>query len=237
VPSDLGKVRIFGHRPRRDGPKPAAVAHPEFAMNKTLALAVLLAAFGSAQATGLAFVSSTAVNRSEPSSPTPGSAALIFDSGTPVTIGELMANTAGTITFTYLGQGTGLADSLRFNGSLLDESATPGLTEISGPVNTGSINFSFFDNAGGMAKNPGRIWLSNTSIGLIGTNLVVGGRPFEMVLGFNDSAGGSATLGSWDDFIVGVNLQAAVPEPGTFATLAFGLLGIALFARGRRPPA
>ena len=45
-------------------------------------------------------------------------------------------------------------------------------------------------------------WSDTTSIGLIGTNMVVAGQMYAYVLGYNDSAG-QATLGDWDDFEIG----------------------------------
>ena len=51
------------------------------------------------------------------------------------------------------------------------------------------------------------------------------------MIGYNDSAG-SASLGDWDDFVVGVNLSP-IPEPETYAMLLAGL-GLLGFAARRR---
>ncbi|HXU42775.1 MAG TPA: PEP-CTERM sorting domain-containing protein [Burkholderiales bacterium] len=161
--------------------------------------------------------------------------------GTSVKLGSLSTGQAGIVTFTYLGQESGYNDKfhLTVNGTDLFESNPVG-TSISAQVNsTGLISFKFEGDAGKFAVNgPMSGWAGGTSIGLIGTNLQVtsgGGQgTYAYVLGYNDSAG-SASLGDWDDFVVGVNFKvSAIPEPETFAMLLAGLGLMGFVARRRK---
>jgi len=75
-----------------------------------------------------------------------------------------------------------------------------------------------------------------STIGLIGTNMVVNGVKYLYVLGFNDKGGGCnlakcTTQADWNDFVVGVN---AVPEPEVYAMLAAGLGLMGFVARRRK---
>jgi len=161
--------------------------------------------------------------------------------GTSVKLGSLSTGQAGTVTFTYLGQESGYNDKfhLTINGADLFESNPIG-TSVSAFVNSaGLINFKFEGDTGKFAVNgPMTGWAGGTSIGLIGTNLQVtsgGGQgTYAYVLGYNDSAG-SATLGDWDDFVVGVNFKvSAIPEPETYAMLLAGLAVLGFAARRRK---
>jgi hypothetical protein len=75
-----------------------------------------------------------------------------------------------------------------------------------------------------------------STIGLIGTNMVVGGTLYQYVIGFNDKAGGCGaapctTSADWNDMVIGVN---AVPEPEVYAMLAAGLGLMGFVARRRK---
>ena len=99
-------------------------------------------------------------------------------------------------------------------------------TQASAFVNTtGAVSFKFEGNTGKFAINGGT-WASGTSIGLIGTNMAVSSGlaagNYQYVIGYNDSAG-AATLGDWDDYVVGVNFTPAVPEPEIYAMMGLGL--------------
>ncbi len=58
------------------------------------------------------------------------------------------------------------------------------------------------------------------------------GNFYDYDLGYNDSAG-SASLGDWDDFVVGVNFATQIPEPEVYGMMMAGL-GILGWAGRRR---
>lgn len=107
------------------------------------------------------------------------------------------------------------------------QSATP--TENKFAYNDRVLHSSY--NSGG--TTPG--WAEDTSIGLIGTNMTIGSQTFAYVIGYNDSAG-TASLGDWDDMVIGVNI-AAIPEPETYAMLLAGLGLMGFVARRRKQSA
>lgn len=190
-------------------------------MKRTLIATLLMAATGFAHA-GLSFSPSTTVNRTEIFNVAGFST---FAVGSTVPVGQLVTSELGTATFTYLGQESGYTNSLHLpNGSNLFESNAVG-TSINLLVTTlGVVPFSFREivsPALASAANGGP-WSPNTSIGLIGQNMNVLGNTYSFVLGYNDSAG-SANLGDWDDFTVGVNFASPAPEPETYAMLVAGL--------------
>jgi len=159
--------------------------------------------------------------------------------GTNVAVGALNTNETGTITFTYLGQESSYADqfNLTINGLSLTESNSVGDSISASVTSLGAIGFSFADNMGGLATNGGT-WSTGTSIGLIGQNLTVtsGGAAgnYAFVLGYNDSAG-SAMLGDWDDYVVGVNFATApIPEPEIYAMMGVGLALMGWVGRRRK---
>lgn len=199
--------------------------------SKFVALSVLLAA-GATQAAGLTFNSTGSGTRTESFNSIAGLPTIPH--GT-VTLGGLYATTAGTVTFTYLGNESGYTNQFLSvaGASLLLESSAVG-TQISKTVaGPGYLDFKFNETNNGnvvsYAVNGGS-WSTGTSIGLIGTNMRVnsGGAKgsYAYIIGFNDHAGNNRSLGDWDDFVVGVNFTAAVtpvPEPETFAMLLAGL--------------
>lgn len=204
-------------------------------MKRSLIAAAMLALVGAANAQ-VAWVPTATVTRSETFDNIAGLPNLA--AGTSLTIGDLTGGAVGTnqYTFTYLGQESGFSDSLHLviNGTSLTEANAVG-TSISAAAGPGFVNFSFEGDIGsfainGGAKSPG------TSIGLIGTNLTVttgaAAGTYAFVLGYNDSAG-SAVLGDWDDFVVGVNVTP-VPEPETYALMLAGLGAMAFVARRRK---
>ena len=192
-------------------------------MKRLIAASALLAITGVANA-GLSFSQASTGTRTEAFNvaglPT-------FAVGTTLSLGSLVTNQTGVVTFTFLGQESGYVDqfNLLVNGQSLFESNPIG-TSISAAVNSlGAINFSFTENTGAAnyAVNGG-YWAPNTSIGLIGQNMAFANKSYAYVLGYNDSAG-TARLGDWDDFAVGVNFTPTtpVPEPETYAMLMAGL--------------
>jgi hypothetical protein len=121
----------------------------------------------------------------------------------------------------------------------------PGVTSIHTIATAGNpVPFSFADQSvlppiEAVNGNPAS-WSPfvrpNATIGLIGTNMVVGGVLYQYVIGFNDHAGGChndacSSQADWNDFVIGVN---AVPEPEVYAMLAAGLGLMGFVARRRK---
>lgn len=193
-------------------------------MKRLIIASALLAVSGLANA-GLSFSTSSVGTRTE----TFNVAGLpSFGVGSTLNLGSLITDQTGMVTFTYLGQESGYVDqfNLLINGQSLHESDSVGTSVGAFVDKAGPINFSFTENTGpaNYAVNGG-YWAPNTSIGLVGTDMAAGGNNYSFVLGYNDSAG-TATLGDWDDFVVGVNftpMAAPVPEPETYAMLMAGL--------------
>lgn len=160
--------------------------------------------------------------------------------GTAIDLGALVTNHSGVATFTYLGQESGYTNSLNLpaSGLSLFESNPVG-TSISALVSSiGALNFKFAElvsPTNASAANGGA-WSPNTSIGLIGRNMSVLGNSYSYVLGYNDSAG-SASLGDWDDFVIGVNFATHAPEPGVYGMLAAGLGMLGWVGRRRKQKA
>lgn len=146
--------------------------------------------------------------------------------------GSLFTTGVGVFSATYLGNESGYVNQFSFGlgGSELLESQSLGTT-ISMWVDGGTVNFSFSDNAGSghvfnngdQQGNPFGFAIMKGQTNIYGT--------FDYLLGFNDSFTGDA---DYDDFVVGINFVAAVPEPETYAMLltGLGLLGMSL--RGRK---
>lgn len=207
-------------------------------MKRTLLAAILLVASSVAHA-GLSFSQLSTATRTEAFNV---SGLPFFGVGTLLGLGTLGTDEAGTITFAYLGQ-----ESSYLNKFFLTIGATQFLFE-SNPIGSsvsafvsslGPISFGFEGNAGSYAINGGN-WDTGTSIGLIGTNMTIasGGAAgtYDFVLGYNDSAG-TAKLGDWDDFVVGVNFVravSAIPEPEAYAMIGVGLALLGWVARRKR---
>lgn len=202
-------------------------------LKKILFAAALLTISGAASAE-LSFTTSSTVLRSEEFNiagfPT-------LATGSAVDLGFLATNQTGIATFTYLGQESSFTNSLNLPASGLNlfESSPIGAS-ISAAVNSiGAISFRFAEivSPTNSSASNGGVWGPNTSIGLIGKNMSVLGNTYSYVLGYNDSAG-SATLGDWDDFVIGVNFATHAPEPEIYGMMAAGLGMLGWVGRRRK---
>jgi hypothetical protein len=150
-----------------------------------------------------------------------------FTSGTE---GVLVAGSNGTFSITYLGQESAFSDQIRIavNGVGLTEANAVG-SFITGPMVSGTpLDFTFLDGA--PATNGQTFTGENPSFAVLGTNVVTSQGTFAYVVGYNDSADHN----DWDDFVVGINPTAPIPEPGTYALLLAGLGVIGFVARRRQ---
>ena len=202
-------------------------------LKKTLLAAALLTMSGAASA-DLSFLTSSTASRSEAFN-IGGFPTLAI--GTAVDLGALVTDQTGVATFTYLGQESSFTNSLNLPASGLNlfESSPIG-TSISAAVNSiGAIGFRFAEivSPSNSGASNGGVWGPNTSIGLIGKNMSVLGNTYSYVLGYNDSAG-SATLGDWDDFVIGINFATHAPEPEIYGMMAAGLGMLAWVGRRRK---
>lgn len=158
--------------------------------------------------------------------------------GSMLDLGYLSTNQAGTVSYSYLGQESAFNDKFY----ALSTNATPDLVEsdpfyttVSVATGAGKLDFKFEGDHGIFAKNnvsSTSDWGPGTSIGLLGTNLDIGGHFYQYVIGYNDSAG-AHKMGDWDDQVIGVNLSP-VPEPETWAMLLGGLGLLGFVARSKK---
>ncbi len=198
---------------------------------KKLALAVALMGFmGSASATGLTFDSSQYANPDITFSAYDNT--ILTGAVSSGSFGQLLADVAGTITFTYIGEESGFKNrfALVIDGPnlVLNETGTPGVTSVSSFIDAGLVKFRFIDTS----TNPNTVFnngqISEPTLGFALLN-VTGALPGEFFFGFNDSFTGDA---DYDDIVVKATFSA-VPVPAALPLMATAL-GLFGFGASRR---
>jgi hypothetical protein len=146
--------------------------------------------------------------------------------------GVFTSDSNGTFSLTYLGQESAFSDGIRItvNSNTLTELNNVG-DVITGPMVAGTpVDFTFFGSDGTTVSNGTIAEDDNPSFALLGTNVATQFGTFAYVVGYNDSA----LHDDWDDFVVGLNPTAPIPEPQTYALLLAGLGVVGFVARRRR---
>ncbi|MEO7008708.1 MAG: PEP-CTERM sorting domain-containing protein [Caldimonas sp.] len=141
--------------------------------------------------------------------------------------GTLESLLAGTATFTYLGNESGNSNLFTFTlgPQTLTEANAIG-TSVTGAIGAGALGFSFTDtNTASTFFNGSSalVYVPNVNTSSYGN--------FQYVIGFNDNG---SSDGDFDDFVVGVNVAAAVPEPETYALMLAGLGALGFVSRRRQ---
>jgi len=145
-------------------------------------------------------------------------------------LGSLLASSAGTVSFTFLGKDADYRTNFDFNGLTLADETAVGST-ISGAVEAGFIPFSFRSISLGETTSNGN---TRQLTYISGIDTPAYGR-FNFVIGFNDTLANDLVGGSdYDDFVIGVKFTPAVPESSTLALALAGLAGMGVVSRLRR---
>jgi len=147
--------------------------------------------------------------------------------------GNFSAGSDGTFSLTYLGQESLFDNGVRIsiNGGALTELNSVG-DFVTGPMVTGQdLDFTFFASDGTSVANGANGGDSDhPSFMLLGRDVATNRGTFAYVLGYNDGADHD----DWDDFVVGLNPTAPIPEPQTYALLLAGLGVVGFVARRRQ---
>jgi hypothetical protein len=196
-------------------------------MKTVLAASAIALISGAAQAQ-ISFTTTGSVTFTQTFDPDGG----VFASGayTSGDLGYFTADTTGRFSLTYLGQESTYDDGVHIvsNGQALHESDAVG-TSIWGNMTAGSLlDFTFFSNGVDDISN-GMGMKGDSSFAVLGRNVTTSAGTFAYVVGYNDPYHHD----DWDDFVIGINPMAPVPEPSSYAMLLAGL-GVVGFAARRR---
>ncbi len=196
-------------------------------MKTVLAVSAIALVSGAAQAQ-ISFTTTGSVTFTQTFNPDGG----VFASGayTSGDTGFFTADADGRFSLTYLGQESTYDDGVRIvsNGQTLHESDAIG-TSIWGNMTMGQLlDFTFFSSVADDVAN-GAGMVGNSSFALLGRNVTTSAGTFAYLVGYNDAYAHN----DWDDFVIGINPMAPVPEPSSYALLLAGL-GVVGFAARRR---
>jgi hypothetical protein len=196
-------------------------------MKTVLAASAIALVSGAAQAQ-ISFTTTGSVSFTQTFDPDGG----VFASGayTSGDMGYFTADADGRYSLTYLGQESTYDDGVRIvaDGQALHESDTIGTTII-GSMTMGSLlDFTFFSSGGDDVAN-GVGMSGHSSFAVLGRNVTTSAGTFAYIVGYNDSY----RHDDWDDFVIGINPMAPVPEPSSYALLLAGL-GVVGFSARRR---
>ena len=218
-------------------------------MKKLALAAALLGVFGSAQAAHLTINNQSALIN--PFGNYDGQPLTVTGAETAGVTGNLVANSAGSITFTYLGQESANRNRFRLDLgndatlSFVDNNGNSGTTPLGtaitdASVGPGIVDFRFVDTSPSgptqivrNGSNPNGTnglafaFLGNfDSNGVFQFDQVSQFGPFDYILGFNDLGNDD----DYDDLVVGVKFTPnAVPVPAALPLMASAL---ALFGFG-----
>jgi len=206
------------------------------------ALAFLLAASG-VSAAGL-YVDSPVASVSPGTSnggfnPAGGIAGFSVISGTTFgTIGTLMIDSPGTVTYTFLGKEAGFNNFFFDVGgvpvdTIADLSGNVGVTSTQTYLAGGVLSFSF----GTYTNPPGGGVVNGFATNSSPTFVIFGGQSsaYQYILGYDDIGAGPDR--DFDDMVIGVNFTTPVPEPEIYAMLGLGLGLMGFVARRRKQQA
>lgn len=139
------------------------------------------------------------------------------------TIGTLMIDNPGYVTFTFLGKEAGYSNFFFDIGgvpisTILDTGPSVGLTSTQTYLAAGQLNFSF----GTLTNPPGGGVSNGSALNTSPTFAIFGGQTsgYKYILGYDDVGAGPDR--DFDDMVIGVNVTP-VPEPEIYAMMAVGL--------------
>jgi len=150
------------------------------------------------------------------------------------TIGTLMIDGPGYVTFTFLGKEAGFNNFFFDAGgvpvdTILDTGPSVGLTSTQTYLAAGQLNFSF----GTLTNPPGGGVANGSALNTSPTFAIFAGQSsgYKYILGYDDVGAGPDR--DFDDMVIGVNVTP-VPEPEIYAMMAAGLGLMGFVARRRQ---